>query len=166
MKSKEKIAELDDDSTEIFNSNIIQRHCDRPDRNFMNGIYAQVDEICLAKFAAYYYKQYYNNEDENNDNQPVVLCDNVLENQHDDCSRLPNKIKLMRTKETMKCRKVKAVIRFHKPSKTTEPEKYAQHLLMLYFPWRKESDLTGNDNTYLSKFESQDVKEIVQRNQS
>ena len=40
MKSKEKIAELDDDSTDIFNSNIIERYCDRPDRNFMNGVYA------------------------------------------------------------------------------------------------------------------------------
>ena len=41
----------------------------------------------------------------------------------------------------MKCRKVKAVIRFHKPSKTTDPEKYFHHVLMLYFPWREESDL-------------------------
>ena len=32
MKSKEQMAGLDDDSTEIFNSNIIERYSDRPDR--------------------------------------------------------------------------------------------------------------------------------------
>ena len=58
MKSREKIAELDDDSKDIFNSNIIERYCDRPNRSFMNGIYAQVDGLCLAEFALYHYKQY------------------------------------------------------------------------------------------------------------
>ena len=72
----------------------------------------------------------------------------------------------MTHKETMKCRKAQAVIRFHTPSKTTEPEKYFNHLLMLYFPWRKESDLIGDDNSYLSKFEDPSVKEVVQRNQA
>ena len=72
----------------------------------------------------------------------------------------------MTRKETMKCRKVQAVIRFHTPSKTTEPEKYFHHLLMLYFPLRKGSDLIGDDNTYLSKFGDPSVKEVVQRNQA
>ena len=58
MKSKEQIAELDDDSTEIFNSNIIERYSDRPDRNFMDGVYSEIENLCLAEFAAYYYKQY------------------------------------------------------------------------------------------------------------
>ena len=110
MKSQEKIAELEDDSTDIFNSNIIDRYCDRPNTNFMNGIYSQVDEMCLAKFASHYYNQYHSREDEGNDNKPVVLSDDVIENQHHDCSRLPKRIKLMSRKETMKCRKVKAVI--------------------------------------------------------
>ena len=123
MKSKEKIAELDDDSTDIFNSNIIERYCDRPDRNFMNGVYAQLHGMCLAKFASHYYKQYYSKEQKDNDNQQVVLSDDAVKNQHGDHSRLPKKIKLTTRKETMKCRKVQAVIRFHTPSKTTEPEK-------------------------------------------
>ena len=58
MKSKEKLAELDDDSTDVFNSNIIERYCDRPDRNFMNGVYSQLDGMCLAKIACYYHKKY------------------------------------------------------------------------------------------------------------
>ena len=127
----------------------------------MNEVYAQLDGMCLAKFASHCYKHYYSKEENNNDNQPVVLSDDVVENQHGDYSRFPNKIKLMTRKETMKCRKVQAIIGFHTPSKTTEPEKYFHHLLMLYFNWRKESDLIGDDNIYLSKFEDPSVKEIV-----
>ena len=152
MKTKEQLAGLDDDSTEIFNSNIIERYSDRPDRNFMNGIYSEVENlfsrICCILLQAISDRI----RDEANDNQPVVLSDDLLENQHvDNGYRLPKKIKLMTKKETMKCRKVRAVVRFHTPSKTTEPEKYCHHLLMLYYPWRQESDLLGHDNKYSTK---------------
>ena len=132
MKSRERIAELDDDSTDIFNSNIIERYCERPDRSFMNGIYAQVDGLCLIEFASYYYKQHLRKEDQDNDNQPVILSDKALENHHDSSLMFPKRIKLMSRKETIKFRKMRAVIRFHTPNKTTEPEKYLHHLLMLY----------------------------------
>ena len=68
MKSKEQMAGLDDDSTESFNLNIIERYSDRPDRNFMNGIYSGVENLCLAEFAAFYYKQYQTEDDKANDN--------------------------------------------------------------------------------------------------
>ena len=35
---------------------------------------------------------------------------------------------------------------------------------MLYFPWRKESDLLGNDGHYSSKLGDQFAKETVARN--
>ena len=67
----------------------------------------------------------------------------------------------------MKCRKVRAVVRFDTPCKTTEPEKYCHHLLMLHYPWCQESDLLlGHDNKYYTKLEEPSVKLIVQRNQS
>ena len=47
MKRKEQIAELDDDSTDIYHSNINERHSDRPDRSFMNGAFSQADSLCL-----------------------------------------------------------------------------------------------------------------------
>ena len=37
---------------------------------------------------------------------------------------------------------------------------------MLYFPWRNECDLIGDDNTYFSKFHDPSVKEVVQRYQA
>ena len=166
-KSKEQIAELDDDSTDIFNWNIMERYSDRPDANFMNGVYSEVENLCLAEFAAPYYKQYKTDDCKANDNQPVVLSDEILESQHgEDGHRLPKTITLMTEKKTMQCRKVRAVVKFHKPSKTTEPEKYCHHLLMLYYPWRQESDLLRHDNKYSTKLEDTAVKLIVQRNQA
>ena len=67
----------------------------------------------------------------------------------------------MFTNEIMKCRKVKAVIRYHTPSKRKEPELFFYHLLI---PWREEKTLLGKRQTYTSKFYEPDVQSIVERN--
>ena len=132
-KSDKQIVELDEDSTDIYCCNIIDRYTDRPNTTFHNGAYAVVDNICLAQFAAYYYKDYKQTE-EVNDSQPVVLQPESFEVQQIDSVNLSTKVRLMTRNETMKRRKVKAVIRYHKPNKTTEPERFFHHLLMLYLP--------------------------------
>ena len=89
--------------------------------------------------------------DESNDVQPNVLSDDLVESNHIcKCESVlpPLTIKLNNGQETMKRRKIKAVIRFHTPTKAKEPEKFYHHLLMLYFPWRKETDLLGDDQLY------------------
>ena len=63
-----------------------------------------------------------------------MLTDDTIEIQHSnsnssDSSYLPKKISLMNTNETMKCRKVKAVIRYHKPNERKQPELVFHHLL-------------------------------------
>ena len=78
-------------------------------------------------FAAYYYKDYRKESDETDDAQPNVLTDEVIHTQHSilqNISLPPQITSLMNTKEKMKCRKVKAVIRYHTPNKTKEPERY------------------------------------------
>ena len=64
----------------------------------------------------------------------------------------------------MKCRQVKAVIRYHTPNRSKEPEKYFHHLLMLHFPWCNEQELLGQDQTYTSKFYEPHVQAVVERN--
>ena len=66
----------------------------------------------------------------------------------------------------MKCRKVKAVLRYHTPNKTKESESYFHHLLMLYYPWRDENNLMASDQTYTSKFYGPDVQAIVEHNRA
>ncbi len=110
--------ELDDDSTNINKSNILERYSLRP-----RGIPC-VDKLCLA---AYHYKDYRTDDADTKDSQPDVLNDELLESHHSNEhseDRLPAKIKLLNKNEYMKCRKVQAVIRYHTPNKTKEPELY------------------------------------------
>ena len=163
-KSQDDLEELEDDSIDIFKSNIIQRYSNRPKS------IVSVDKLCLAEFAAFYYKDYKIPSDETNDAQPDILTGKIAELQHSNtCTTetLPDKIKLLVTNEVMKCRKIRAVVRFHIPNKTKEPEKFFHHLLMLFFPWRDEvPDLTGTDQTYASKFFENDVQRILNINRA
>ncbi|CAB4001280.1 Hypothetical predicted protein [Paramuricea clavata] len=124
------------------------------------------DSMCLALFAAHYFKDYKSDFNEVSDSQPEVLSDDFIESQNieNHNTGLPDRIKLVNSKEIIKCRKIKAVIRYHTPNKRKEPEKYFHHLLMLYFPWRNEQELFDEDQTYISKFYEPDVQEVVQRN--
>ena len=144
-KSQEELDELEDDSTDIYKSNIIERYSIRP--NYISS----ANNMCLAEFAAYYYKDYKTDIAETADAQPEVLNDNMIEQGHrtttEDTSSFPNKIRLLNGTEVMKCRKVKAVIRYHTPSKSKEAEKYFHHLLMLYYPWREETELLCDQHT-------------------
>ena len=71
--------------------------------------------MCLAEFAAYYYKDYKSDVSETVDAQPEILTDDIPTPLHQNSNVsifLPRKIRLMNGKEVMKCRKVKAVIRY------------------------------------------------------
>ena len=150
-KTPQELDDLDDDSTDIFKSNIILRYSDRP-KNIL-----VINDMCLALFAAHYFKDYKSDFNEASNAQPEVLTDDFIESQNIDNHTigLPDRIKLM------KCRKVKAVVRYHTPNKRKEPEKYFHHLLMLYFPWRNEE---GQDQTYIPMFYEPNVQTIVQCN--
>ena len=70
----------------------------------------------------------------------------------------------MSSKEKMRCRNVKKVIRYHTPNPAVDAEAYAHHLLMLFYPFRKESELCEIDGTYTSKLNLPEVLHIVNRN--
>ena len=71
-KSQQELEDLDDDSTDVFKSNIIERYSIRPDS------IPSIDKLCLAEFAAYYYKDYRKDSDETSDAHPEVLTDEVI----------------------------------------------------------------------------------------
>ena len=103
--------------------------------------------------------------------QPEVLTDDITEIQHSnsnssDSFYLPKKISLMNNNKTKKCRKIKAVIRYHRPNKRKQPELFFHHLLMLYYPWRDESNLLGSDHSYVSKFNGVGVQDSVEHNRA
>ena len=125
---------------------MLDRCIDRPNSSFKNGKYSMLNNRCYAEFLAYYYLDI-SKKDEENDNQPIILNDELME-EHNTCT-YPSAVPLMSSKEKLKCRKFRAVLRYHVPNQHKYPEKYAHHLLFMYYPFRSESELL--DNTYLHK---------------
>ncbi|XP_066911767.1 uncharacterized protein [Clytia hemisphaerica] len=163
FKSEEELVELPEDSEDVFKKNILDRYIDRPNRTFSNGKYREIDSLCYAQFCSNFELDKKNDYAELiNDSQPNVLDDTVVEENHVE-NPLPKKIPLMNSKECMRCRKVRKVLRTYTPNRHLYPEKYAHHLLMLFYPFRKEEDLKL-DGSYMLKLSSPDVLEKVNRN--
>ena len=107
---------------------MLDRYLDRQGSNFQQGKYAQTDNLYFAKFLSYYYVQPKLRLSTNNDSQPVVLSDELLETNHADCQFI-NIIPIMSSEEKLKCRKIRADLRYHVPNVNKHPEQYAHHLL-------------------------------------
>ena len=116
FKKKDEIDELPDDSTDIYQRNILDRYIDHPNEHFKNGGYKQIDQLCFADFLSLYYVLPKTTQISENDCQPVVLNDELMELNHRQ-SRYPVKIELMtHDNEKLKCRKVRTVLRYHQPN--------------------------------------------------
>ena len=119
FKRKCQIGELPEDSTEIFQRNMLDRYLDRPDESFKNGKYREISNMCFSKFLFLFYPKSRTTIDLEYDYQPVILDDELLETHYID-SNYPKEIPLMSSKEKLKCRKVKAALRYYQsiPNKT------------------------------------------------
>ncbi|XP_066911415.1 uncharacterized protein [Clytia hemisphaerica] len=163
FKSEEELSELPEDSEDVFKKNILDRYIDRPNITFSNGKYREIDYLCYAQFCSNYeLDKKIDYAELINDNQPNVLDDSVVEENHVE-NTLPKKIPLMNSKECLRCRKARKVLRTYTPNRHLYPEKYAHHLLMLFYPFRKEEDLKL-DGSYVLKLSDPDVLEKVNRN--
>ena len=131
FRDKEALNELPENSTDIFQRNILDRYLHRPDSNFQHNKHAQTDKLCFAEFL-YYYVQPKLRLSTNNDSQPVVLSDELMETNHDD-GQFINIVPLMPSEEKLKCRKVTAVLRYHAPNVNKHLEQYAHHLLFSFY---------------------------------
>ena len=59
------------------------------------------------------------------------------------------------------------MMQYHLPYINTDPEDYYHHMLVLFYPFRREEDLIcGNPPSYSEKFYDSSVLEIVNYNQS
>ena len=75
-------------------------------------------------------------------------------------------IPLMLYKEKLKCRKVKAILRYHLPNTNRNAEEYAHYLLFSFNPFRHEGELKYPpiSRTYLLKLQQPGVLDVVNRN--
>ena len=110
---------------------------DRPDESFCNGCYGVLNKFCYAEFLRFHYIGPSANE---NDWQPMELKGELLE-VDSPAAGCPTVISLMSSKDKIKGRKVSSVLRYFTPNKNREYESHAHHLLLLFYPFRDESDL-------------------------
>ena len=164
-KSKEEIDELPEDSQDVFKRNMIDRYIDRPNLTFKNGKYSIMDGLCFAEFLSLYYVAP-KKLDDINDSQPEILVDVLLDENHGSCM-LPNNVPLMSSKEVLKCRKVKAVLRYHVPNPHKNPEKYAHHILFMFYPFCNELELkSSSSETYAETLNDPIVCRIANENKT
>ena len=164
FRSEEEIRELPDDSTDIYKRNMLDRYMDRPNSSFRNGKFLMIDKLCYAEFLSHYYVKPKPKDGEENDNQPEVLDGDTMDKNNNICL-LPKTIPLMSSKEIRQCQKVKSVLRYHVPSQNKYPERYAHHLLFMFFPFRKESEHSNSETGfYIDKLYEPGVIYIINAN--
>ena len=67
--------------------------------------------------------------------------------------------------ETMRCRKVRRILRYHLPKKLLSPEKNFYHVMFLFFLFKDENQLlSGCPPLYQNKLQEQGVQDVVNRN--
>ena len=122
-----------------------------------------LDNLCYAEFLAYYVLDAKKHVEVENDCRPEVLLDDY-ENSNPLCS-YPKSVPLMSSKEKLKRRNVKRVVRYHTPNPVSNAEAYAHHLMMLFLPFRQESDLLcQTSNCYVAKLNNPEILSIVNEN--
>ena len=137
-------------------------YIDRPNTAILGGKYKTLDTFCYENFLAHYY--ILPNTYTVNDSQPTIWQEDLLENNHSSCN-CPATIPLLSSKEKSKCRKVKAVFRYHVPNRHKYPEKYAHHLLFMYYPFPNEQDLKAfNSGMYTEKLTEAGILDIINAN--
>ena len=92
--------------------------------------------------------------------------DNLVRNDHENNHVLtPPKIKLMIAGETMQCRKVRHILRYHVSNKLLAAEEFAHHVLLLFFLFRDVKELlSGFPPLYQNKLRKQEVQALINMN--
>ena len=139
FEKKADIDELPDNSTDLFQYNMLD-HLDRPTRDFENGKYSITDQLSFAEFLSLHYTDPKSKDCSSNDCQPVELDDALTESNHAE-TKFAKILPQMSSKEKLKYRKVKAVLRYHHPSPQKHIEQYSHHLLFAFYPFRHQEHL-------------------------
>ena len=156
MLSKKEIAELPEDSTDIYNRNMMNRYMIRPHDTLFG-------QLCYALFIKRYQLQ---TKPIENDSQPEEFVDELVETNYSTSSSYP-KLLVLPTGERLHYRQVELILRYHVPNKFKDPESYAHHLLFMFYPFRDDFELKlGMPPSYSSKLNEPGVLDTVNYNKS
>ena len=135
LKSKKSLKSLHNDDPDIYLPSIHEKYACRP--NSLNN-------LPLAEFVANYTITSKSQNQQDDDNSEKEEIDEPQDKLHQH--------KLKNNMGTIRKRKHPQVIRYHYISKERDEELYYHRLLLLYLPWRHESDLLEG-HSYKTKFE-------------
>ena len=110
FRRKEDLDKLPGGSTDVVQRNMLDSYLDRPDREFQNAKFEVIDSHYFAKFLYFYYLMSKSKPELHNDSHSVILDGELMKTNHLD-PQLIKTIPLMSSKENLKCRKVKTVLR-------------------------------------------------------
>lgn len=159
MLTRKEIAELPDESTQLYKRNMLDRYMERP----VHGTCAVLQDMCFSHFVKRYQLS---KKLDDNDCQPNELKDELIEGNHCCIEGFPKVINLGKN-EKLVCRKVDFVLRYHVPNEYKFPEQYAHHLLFMFFPFRSESELkSSNPPSYLAKLNEPGVIQTINYNKT
>ena len=134
----------------------------RPNAIFCYGKYCVLDYFCFAEFLAYCTLE--NKSSKTCEYQPDGLDDNLIENNHEECS-YPKKNQIDISGKIMRCRKVRKIHRYHVPNKLLSAKKCAHYVLLLFYPFRAGKELLLDFPTlYQNKLQEQSVQNVVNTN--
>ena len=146
---------MPEDSKDIYKSGINEKYINRPTA----GKFSTLRNLCLADFAAMYHKKI---SCDDNDFQWNNLPDRIDTND----SKLMKLLKLIKSSdsgETLSRRNRGIVLKYYKPNEEIHPEKYANLLLILFYPFTDEKQLVINGSN-VSKLNKENVLEIINQN--
>ncbi|XP_077978182.1 uncharacterized protein LOC144433703 [Glandiceps talaboti] len=160
LKSMTELEQMDDDSESVYISSILDKYAARP---------RSLENICLAEFTSMYTFQkklrdatddLFDNIDENID---TVTYD-FPEHEHTTQKTTNIKYKLLNGLGWIYKRQKPVVLRYYYVSKQRDSEKYYHRLLILYLPWRNESELKLNDSYEANFIEKQSsLQKIIKK---
>ncbi|XP_046810029.1 uncharacterized protein LOC124420612 [Lucilia cuprina] len=133
IKSRQELEKLSSESTEIFQTNILDYYVQRPDI---------LNNICLAYFAAFYKfsKSIRNTRYQEGE-------DDYIESDIDNSDEVGIPLRLRNNSGYVSKRAHPAIIRFPSFNVEVARSDYFRSLTMLYLPWRNErEELLENDN--------------------
>ena len=141
------IQELENYEEDVYLINLFDHYAARPD---------QLENMCLAEFAANYDVKYSKTSEEENDHTPNP--------QQQEKAQQRITINLKDGLGKMQKHSREAIIRFPKHNIEKDSEKYYRAKLMLYYPWRQENNIMGESASYCDQYRNclEDITENEQ----
>ena len=124
-----ELNQLPDNSQNRVNKSNNDCYMEKSRATFCDWKHCVLNDFYYAKFSAYYTLE--NKWSKTCGFQPDKLDDNFIENNHDDCS-YPPKNELIISEDTIQCRKVRQILRYHVPNEHLSLEKFVHHMLLLF----------------------------------